>query len=419
MKRYVYLLTLCIYIISCGNTEEKRKGTHIKEEPSLIHIKIDKTDISSLPFLKLSEFVDSIVYLQLETTEKCLLPYDGIGYNHIFQIENSLFLGDIHSIFKFDATTGKFIGNIGHRGQGPKEYIQIQNICIDKDNNRIIVKDQTKRNLIMYNYNGKYLGRINLDNMKEVEYTTCYYSLSLLDIDSQYMIFTAQFMPVSYACQPNEVIVYDYKNQKVVHTLPNLMEGIYKRHSNHMNGMRTDTKCDDKLYHKSFYNDTLYTIHKEKGINPLAVIDLGSKKLPNEVFFLKDGLSKIFGKLLINDIYANDNYIILECFIPHESKKSDYFLCKYNIATQKLTYHQPLLVNDIDGGQNIYLINQLSRKIEYVLPSETIDKEYKDSYFSTLDKTELKYPKLKDRFEYLQKNRNLDDNPLLMILYTK
>lgn len=255
--------------------------------------------------------------------------------------------------------------------------------------------------------------------MEEARFTTCYYSLSLKDIDSQYMIFTAEIKPIEYACQPYEVIVYDNKNQKILHTSPNLMNDTYEYYSAKINGVRAFTKYDNMLYHKSFYNDTLYSIHKEKGINPFAVIDLNDSKLPNEVFLSRDEYFKKFGKILINGIYINQNCILLECYSLKESGNSEGFICKCDIASEKLTYHQLGLVNDIDGGTNVHLLKELTDNIVYVYPSNEIEEKNKKYSFSTLDNSELKHPELRDNFESIQKNRKTDDNPLLMILYIK
>lgn len=421
MEKYIYLLILSVCIISCRSAEDKKKETSsipIKKGTSLIHIKIAPPDISSLQPLKLSEFVDSIGYLQLETTSECLLPYYGTRFT--LRVENDLFLGDPNSILKFDVTTGKFTGKIGSRGQGPKEYVHIGNICIDKDNNRIIVKERAKQKMSTYNYEGSNWNQINLDNTKDTQFSTCFYSLSLEDINSDYMIFIAEIMPTGQACQPYEIIVYDYKNKKILHTSPNLMSGTYGRNSNILkSGMRVSTRYDGNFYHKSFYNDTLYTIHKAKGINPFAVIDLGDRKLSNEVFLSKNGLSEISGKILINDIYINQNCILFKCSLANSSGSDDFFICKYNIDSEKLTYHRSFLVNDIDGGQNMSSISQLSTKIGFTAPSDVIDEKYRKDVFSTLDESELKYPELKSRFELIQKSRKTDDNPLLMMLYIK
>ena len=228
-------------------------------------------------------------------------------------------------------------------------------------------------------------------------------------------------MPSEYACQPYEVIVYDYPNKKICHTLPNYFNGTYERHSNNsITGMRAGTRYDDIFFHKSFNNDTLYTIHKEKGVNPYAIIDLGKRKLPNEVIFAKDPRTELSGKILITAIYINQDCILFECLINNDEtlKNIDGFICKYDITTRNLTYYSPALINDLDGGCNIGL-GFLSRKIGYVVLTEELDENNRKSYLSSLDKSELEYPVLKDQFERIQKNREPDDNPLLLFIRTK
>jgi hypothetical protein len=48
-----------------------------------------------------------------------------------------------------------------------------------------------------------------------------------------------------------------------------------------------------------------------------------------------------------------------------------------------------------------------------VIPDEYDEKKV------SLDKSDLKYPELKDKFEIMQKQRTDDDNPLLMLLHMK
>lgn len=418
MKKSIYLSVLFVCFISCGSTENKKENEDEKKVPSLFHVKIEKPDVSSLQPLRLSEFADSIEYLQLETTDKCLLPYYGTA--NMSRQGNSLFISELHTILRFDAVTGKFICKIGNKGQGPQEYIQINNVRVDEDNNRVIVKAGYKKELMMYTYEGKYLGQINLDDMEEARFPSCYYALSLVDIDSQYMIFIAEIMSAEQACQPHEVIVYDYKNKKTRHTLPNRMGGVFERHTTNMNGMQGGTRYDGKLFHKSFYNDTLYAVDKEKGIQPYAIIDLGQRKLPVEVVFSKKQYAEKTGKIVINNMFINRNCILLQCQLFNDDTLKDIssFLCKYDVNTGSLTYHSYLL-NDIDGGPNILGINHLSRKIVCIPPSDVIDEKAKKVFFSTLDKSELKYPELKDKFEHMQESRNSDDNPLLMMLFLK
>ena len=410
MKKHFYLLVLTACIISCGNVDNKTK------DDSLIHIKIEKPDVSHLEPLLLSEFIDSIEYIQLETTNDCLMPYHGLGRKVL--IDCLLIFYDRYSILTFNAVSGKFLNKIGKKGQGPGEYVQIQDLCIDKDNNRIVLKDSGKQAILTYNYEGKYLGNISFENIEESIFTNCLYSVSLADIDDQYMVYIDNnHIPAEYACQSNEIIVYDYKNKNILHTESNKMGGTYNRFNRKITGIQNMAKYDNKLFYKSFYNDTLYIIQRERGINPFAIIDLGRYKLPTEFILSENSHSEILGKIQINSIYIDNKNILFECYCVNDENLKDImsFICKFETETKKLTYHSNLM-NDIDGGQNSNL-EGLSLGCWYVIPPDEIKNENKKYVCSLLNKSELKHPELKDKFERMQEARDPDDNPLIMILH--
>lgn len=403
-------------LVSCVNGNNS--GESAEDKNALIQFKINKPDIASLQSLRLSEFVDSIEYVQLEATNDCLLPY--YGRNKI-RADNLLFDYNLSDILEFDITTGKYLRHIGSRGQGPNEYVQIQNVRIDADNKRIIIKERSKESMLTFDYEGKPLGKMSFDDTLSL-FTSCFYSLSLIDIDKQYMVYTTELIPAKVACHPYEVIVYDYVNKKLLHSIPNRIVYEDTRFTMNMAGMQTITKHDKQIFYRSFYNDTLYLIDKEEGIRPYAVIDFGSRKLPLEVCFSRNGMSEIAGKMLINNIYKNNDCLLMSCQVYYDAKLDDvgFFICKYDIATKKVTYHSNI-VNDIDGGANIsvdFLSNNgkgfVTPVSEYEGREESIDKA-----FSNLDKSELKYPALKDKFEAMQSKRDPDDNPLIMILHKK
>lgn len=409
MKKILPFL-LVIFILSCRNEDK-----NLTELP-LIRLKIEKPNFSSLQPLRLSEFVDSIEYVQLETTNESLMTY--IGTQAISPVDNFLLFNTLFSVLQFDATSGKFMRSIGQKGQGPEEYTVVHNLCCDKENQNIIIKGGGKQHFMMFDYEGIFKGDLPLSDSL---LANCFYSLSLVDIDNQYMIFAAEIMPAEQACQPYELIVYDYENDKVIHALQNQMGGRYERHSAMITGMRTSTKHDGNFYLKTYYNDTLYVVHKEKGINPYAIIDLGNRKLPVEVFFSKASQPDVTGKLLLNGIYINHECILLSFCMNMDNSFRDVhgFICKYDMNSGNLTYHSPYIANDIDGGIAVVEIHSLSIGIEYVYPMDMMDENTEKLVFSTFDDSDLKYPELKKRFEQMQNKRNPEDNPLLMKLYKR
>jgi len=408
------LILLLLSCISCSNNH----GTDINGADSLLYIQIAKPDISSLQPLFLSEFSDSIEYVQLETTSECLLPYYVGGY--MSEINNLLFVCDFSAIYQFDIVTGKFLRRIGRRGQGPGEYQQV-NMTINANDHQILLKTPGKNGLLTYNFEGKYLGDMHLDNGQDSIFSTCFFSLGLAGIGSGFFIFCSSLLPAKQACQPYELIIYDYKDKKILYSLPNRMEGKYERYSNSINGLSVCVKSSDDVFlYKSFYNDTLYAISRN-GITPYAIIDLGKRKFPVNIIFSQTIGTDMDGKILINSIFMNKENIYLKCMLIKESILNvNYFICKYNIITHKITYHSPRIVNDLDGGSNVDIEDfSFSHAIIPVYPFDEVKDEYKQAVFSTLDKSKIKYPELKEKFEHMQASRNPDDNPLLMILHLK
>jgi hypothetical protein len=368
-------------------------------------MKIEKPDFEALKPLRLSEFVDSVEYVQLETTEDCLLSYYETGS----RVGDLLFIGEI---LVFDIITGKFFNRIGRTGQGPGEY-QLPQVAIDETNRKVLVNSGSKQGTMIFDFYGTYLGHLG-DSLL----VACYGNIGRLAAGNGYLIYMNRNIDAShqFACIQYELMLYDYINHQVLPGLTNQLVCQYTGSSYNLNpGLQILTKQGDLHYYKSFYNDTLYAV-SNKGIYPHAIIDVGKRKYNADMLSPDMSLpipaeAKGEGKLFITDVYIHHDYILLGCLLRGDSK---WFICKYNMTTGDLTYHTYYIVNDIDGGDNVCIYNLLSGMVA-VTPTEF----EKDNIISSLDKSDLKYPELKDKFETMQKNRIDDDNPLLMLLHIK
>ncbi len=227
----------CLFLIagllSCHSNKEDGSVQEGNPEAALPYsIKIEKPDCSSLEPLLLSEFADSVSYVQLETTSNCLLSAGTKQYI----IDSLLFVTEIFSMHQFDAVSGKFLHRIGKVGQGPGEFLQA-NEAVDKENKIIYVKSPGTAKLLRYDYEGKYMGDLRFIDTEEFSFSNHFYSLRLLKIDSQYMVFHSELKPSKQALHPYELIIYDYKNNKIHHALPNQMGGTYKRSTYYLGGL--------------------------------------------------------------------------------------------------------------------------------------------------------------------------------------
>ena len=104
-----------------------------------------------------SAFVDSVRYIELETTEDCLIG----SINDIIRTPSHLFILDRkqQTIWIFDAK-GHYLNKIAKQGEGPEEYV---NLCqFEYADNRIVALDLWTRSLLYYDLQGNYQGKKEL-----------------------------------------------------------------------------------------------------------------------------------------------------------------------------------------------------------------------------------------------------------------
>jgi hypothetical protein len=403
MKKYFILLIVMNVVVSCSNRKTTNKIETGKSERSPAYMKIEKPDFGSLEPLRLSEFVDSVEYVQLETTEDCLLSYYETGT----RVGNLLFIG---KILVFNIITGKFLHRIGQTGQGPGEY-NLPKFAIDEANRKVLVNSGNKQGTMVFDFDGTYLG-----HLRDSLLVACYGNISGLAAGNGYLIYMNENIDAShqFVCIPYELMLYDYINHQTLPGLTNQLVCKYAGGSHILRpGLQVLTKQNGLHYYKSFYNDTLYVV-SDKEIYPLAIVDVGKRKYNADMLSPDMSLPTPHeangeGKLFITDMYIHHDYILLACLLRGDSK---WFICKYDLTTENLTYHTQYIINDIDGGGNASVANLRSGMVA-IVPDEYDEKKV------SIDKSDLKYPELKDKFEIMQKQRTDDDNPLLMLLHMK
>ena len=416
-KIYVLMVLLMAGVLSCTQTTGKTTTeTEADEGQFPLYIKFEKPDIKSLKPLYLSEFVDKIDYVQLETLNQCLLP-PKIGVN---LTKDFIFVWSGYQLYQFDKE-GKFIRQIGKKGQGPGEYM-LSKLGFDDVNSRILVVSNTSATPLIFDYDGKFLGKVT-DSLMNT------YSWGGFTAGDGYFIYILPPMDVNLQQErklgSNELVVYDYIKSEVTQTLPNrYVCEVGDKNQDHfiIPSLQVLTKHDGIFYYYSFYNDTLYAVDKNN-IQPYAVFDFGKDKLENLPLHsphVKELDEAKAGKMRIVNIFFHHDIIYFYIWISHNSAIAETFICKYDISSKQLTYHSWNIINDIDGNQNIEISELVDGIINARNPEEITNKNYRELLFSTLDKSELKYPEQKEELErMLKENIEKEDNPILMILHIK
>ena len=157
MKNKTYLVVLCcLLIMSCNDGSvyvEKINGN----EMLVCKANMLSSEVKDLP---LSELVESVEVIRLETNDNCLIK----DIRKVFVTDNyiSLIENDQRPCKLFDRK-GNFITEIGKVGQGPHEYTSLSYLFIDEKNSRIyIMRGIMANELLCYDLEGNPHGIIPL-----------------------------------------------------------------------------------------------------------------------------------------------------------------------------------------------------------------------------------------------------------------
>ena len=404
--------------VSCSSSAIKPAD---ESAEALLYVKIESPDFSNLKPLLMSDFVDSIRYIQLQTSPKCFLPKEG-GF--LTLTEKFIFSGYQGELFKFDKQ-GNFIRQIARKGRGPGEFEFLRNnYAIDEVNQKIFVKSRFHDIPLSFDFDGNSLGFV-----RDTLFAPCWHVGSGFCANDGHLIFLSMLVNTKdqeLICK-DELYLYDYEKKEIVQSLPHRMvaePGRVHRSSALGLGEQFLGKYCGQHFYKSFYNDTLYAINKGI-IQPYAIIDLGSRKYPADLLYSNDPYRirpGSAGKIQIIYMFVHHQYILFACSKLKDDNRSgaDLFICRYDVPTGTVSYHSRYIVNDLDGGTNIFvefLMEGVAAVTYPLFPGEVLRNQ--EILFSDLNKSDLKYPEEHDKFIQMQKRRKENDNPLLMTWHLK
>ena len=163
--RLLLLFFFLLFFIFFSCFSQQKELNQLKSDYS---IDLDRNKETSIPF---SIYFKNPKTIILETNKECL-----IGLVNDFQVfDNRIYVLDIlytKSLYVFDMD-GRFIRKIGCLGQGPGEYIFLEDFTIDTENRFIFLLDNGKR-VHKYDLNGQYIStitpQITRANIKYIQY---------------------------------------------------------------------------------------------------------------------------------------------------------------------------------------------------------------------------------------------------------
>jgi len=309
---YKSLVSLSLLFLLIGCTQP---GTH-----DVIDVTIDLSDVNDIT-------LDPHRVLQLETTDSSLF-YDVASLEH---------LGDkfyVHSrdfVRVFDDKSGKYLFDIGKRGDGPGEYTQVRQFWIENDTLRLF--DPMLKKVLCYNPNGQYVGHHQLTPNPDVTLASpnCIYPLG----NGRFIAINTYLGGLDYNVSAISELDANYT---VVKEIP----GREMKCSSYLHD-RAFVDCDHNrtLYWEGLI-DTLFTI-TDNAVTPLYHFDFGefspSNELQNTIDLIErinqynNSTTRVGGLMRYFQSKGNDLY-----FFVGDNQENNY-IARYNEKDGKVALY--------------------------------------------------------------------------------
>lgn len=340
--------------------------------------------------LKDTSFFQSKRILPLETNNLALIGQIG----RIYMAEDTLFVFDssFQSIIIYDKN-GRYVNSIQNVGAGPKEYIDLGDICVDNKNRELIVLCTRPSKVQFYTYQGKFLREKSLGDQ--------YYTY--LGTDGQYLYLQDN----TNVNKKKEMAVYDrqlnYKADVLEHGKafengdPNTVTFF---------GQGNSMTQDSSIHIVREFDNTIHEAKNGK-IYPKYRLDFKQCMLPEDL------LNSKMRSFEFLDLCREKHYVIS---LKEVMENSGFLLFTTNIGlfvcdkqSGEMTRHLFLLDSTLDvGSSNVQVIGN-TNKIAVVWPVARL-KNMMDVNLEHSSKDNLK-------MEFINKLNAMDNenNPILFI----
>lgn len=369
MKILIVLFLLSMNIIE--NKVVKINWNNVKEEP-----------------IKLKSFASTIEYVQLQTSDDCLLDSNFFYLTDDYIVAVSPFT----AAYLFNRKNGRFIHKIAQNGQGPKDFSQECVFVYGLKNNVLYVNDatcwkgidiiskeivETIRKPVFAN-GGKYNAIRNPWHFNDSIYWG-YVNNITGNVDCKLVSFNSDGVVLKEI--PN-YIIYEHKHQD----MPYFWGMFYE--------------YDNQTCFKQYQgNDTVFVLDKN-GIYPHIIFEWDKKQLTYQQMPIWTE-----NQIFMSYINENDKYIYFDCQVNGKMVPKEIFYCIYdkrNKIFKSTRNHTKGFIDDIDGLGDFTPV--------LATDSELIDVITAESWLEWENKGKI-----------MPKNVNVkfDDNPILRIVHLK
>lgn len=246
MKTIKHLILLALLLTACERQEVEKENLLCIDLTQVIEAAVEPTS--------LDQWSHKVRYVPLETTDSTLIKYIQKIYFH----DNKFLISHAGRISVFDAE-GRYLHDIGKKGNGPEEYADLFDLCLHGEK---IYVQETPNRIKVYDWDGKFT--------QDLRYPENVRGLYPLPGKGEVLAF----VPNLFGDSPTRF--YRMRGETVADSLPNLRQ--YPKAAFQMMFWHEFFPTQGNLLQgfMELYNDTLYKITSKETIKPYATIQIGT-----------------------------------------------------------------------------------------------------------------------------------------------
>jgi len=333
-KKYLYALSVLTLLLSCNTHDKVDKFPSEDNYRSLTVASLKGTAT------KYSQFIDSIIYIPLETPSNALL---GGRIPKVIYTKSRYFIFDENKVVVFDSR-GKYIFKVGKKGRGPREMITPSDFIVDTINNTIEVLSRIDGKILRYNlYNGQFINAIRISGISADK-------LCKADTDN-YIIYGKGINSLEDKVRMvDNLFFYNKSNNSIIKTalaIPYYLTRFAGASDNSF------SKVKEGILFLRLLDNNIYLIDSSYQIHIKYKIDYGDHNMPtDENFFVK---YKYLGSIIRNTeyavhftgLFASDSHLYFLFFVQNEN-----YIVIYDRVHDIILYGNQYkgIKNDIDLG---------------------------------------------------------------------
>ena len=375
----MYILFLIFITFSCNS-----KNENLYEIINLREAFENKKSIN------INDIATNFEYIKLETNDECLTGTRLAVYSN----DQYLIAIDREKILLFDRKDGRFIREVGHKGNGPGEYSRTYNVMPFDEGKNIVYAGRNKKRY-GYSLDGQLKDTLSIPELVS----------EIGNIDDN--IFAA-FMPDYQGGEKIKIVLFNH-NDSLMKTFPNYLSSPKTSSVFVWNPNSWFYKLDKQLYFYQLFNDTVFHV-ETNSLTPKYVLNMGPYSPPYE--------------MKTSPEFEPGKYFIMRTI----QESSKYLFCSFNFNKKNYTAifdknKRTTVVNDYSPESGLGFINNIN---DFV-PLEFSSINEKDELICTMNALKIKQwfdlnpEKISQLPEYLKNLKNIQEtnNPVIIIAKLK